>query len=42
MSNWDDVPAAAAAIAMPGDFIITMGCGDIYKMVPALLDALDV
>jgi UDP-N-acetylmuramate-alanine ligase len=26
---------------MPGDFIITMGCGDIYKMVPALLDALD-
>ena len=42
VSNWDDVPAAAAAIAMPGDFIITMGCGDIYKMVPALLDALDV
>jgi UDP-N-acetylmuramate--alanine ligase len=41
VSNWDDVPAAAAAIAMPGDFIITMGCGDIYKMVPALLDALD-
>jgi len=41
VGNWDDVPAAAAAIARPGDFIITMGCGDIYKMIPALLDALD-
>jgi len=41
VSNWDDVPALAAAIAKPGDFIITMGCGDIYKMVPALLQALD-
>jgi UDP-N-acetylmuramate--alanine ligase len=41
VSNWDDVPAVAAAIAKPGDFIITMGCGDIYKMVPALLSALE-
>jgi UDP-N-acetylmuramate--alanine ligase len=39
--NWDDAPAVAASIARPGDFIITMGCGDVYRMVPALLDALD-
>ncbi len=39
--EWDDVPAAAAGIAREGDFIITMGCGDIYKMVPALLEALE-
>ena len=38
--NWDDVPAAAAALAKPGDFIITMGCGDIFRMVPELLVAL--
>lgn len=37
---WDDVPAVAAKLAEPGDFIITMGCGDVYRMVPALLDAL--
>lgn len=38
--NWDDVPEAAAALAGPGDFIITMGCGDIFRMVPDLLTAL--
>jgi len=39
--KWEDVPAAAAALAGPGDFIITMGCGDIYRMVPDLLGALE-
>lgn len=38
---WDDVPAVAAALAKPGDFIITMGCGDINRMVPSLLEALE-
>ena len=39
--NWDDVPSAAANLAKEGDFIITMGCGDIYRMVPDLLAALE-
>ncbi len=38
--TWDDVPAVAAKLASDGDFIITMGCGDVYRMVPALLDSL--
>ena len=38
---WDDVPAVAAQLAESGDFIMTMGCGDIYRMVPALLEALE-
>ena len=38
---WDDVPRSAAELASAGDFIITMGCGDIYKMVPQLLEALE-
>ncbi|MEN9752716.1 MAG: hypothetical protein RL670_407 [Actinomycetota bacterium] len=38
--EWDDAPAVAASIAHEGDFIITMGCGDVYRMVPQLLDAL--
>lgn len=37
---WEDVPGVAAAIAHEGDFIMTMGCGDIYRMCPELLDAL--
>ncbi len=38
--EWNDVPAVAASIAKEGDFIMTMGCGDIYRMCPELLEAL--
>lgn len=38
--NWDDAPAVAARLSHPGDFIMTMGCGDVYRMVPQLLQAL--
>lgn len=38
--EWDDAPAVAAKLAGDGDFIITMGCGDVYRMVPQLLEAL--
>jgi UDP-N-acetylmuramate--alanine ligase len=27
-------------LADSGDFIVTMGCGDVYRMVPQLLQAL--
>lgn len=39
--EWADVPAVAAGLAGKGDFIMTMGCGDIYRMVPELLEALE-
>jgi len=39
--NWDGAPAVAAALAGPGDFIVTMGCGDVYRMVPQLIEALE-
>ena len=38
---WDDAPAVAASLAKEGDFIMTMGCGDVYRMVPQILDALE-
>ena len=38
--EWDDAPAVAAKLAREGDFIITMGCGDVYRMCPQLLAAL--
>jgi UDP-N-acetylmuramate--alanine ligase len=41
VEKWEDTPAMAASLAGPGDFIITMGCGDIYRMVPELLGALE-
>jgi UDP-N-acetylmuramate--alanine ligase len=39
--GWDSVARTAAEIAGPGDFIITMGCGDVYRMVPELIEALE-
>jgi UDP-N-acetylmuramate--alanine ligase len=41
VANWDDAPAVAASLAGEGDFIVTMGCGDVYRMVPQLLKALE-
>ncbi|MEY4367308.1 MAG: hypothetical protein RLZ28_723 [Actinomycetota bacterium] len=41
VENWDDAPAVAASLAGEGDFIVTMGCGDVYRMVPSLLKALE-
>jgi len=38
--NWDDVPGVVAKIARDGDFVITMGCGDVYRQVPGILKAL--
>ena len=39
--EWSDVAAVSAKLAHEGDFIMTMGCGDIYRMVPELLEALE-
>ena len=39
--NWEDVADISASLAVEGDFIMTMGCGDIYRMVPELLEALE-
>jgi UDP-N-acetylmuramate--alanine ligase len=38
--NWDDASAVAASLAGSGDFIVTMGCGDVYLLVPQILQAL--
>ena len=38
---WDDAPGVAADLASDGDFIVTMGCGDVYRMVPQILSALE-
>lgn len=41
VKNWSDAPKGASDLAGPGDFIVTMGCGDVYKMVPEILEALE-
>ena len=36
--DFADVPAVVAALAEPGDLVLTMGAGDITKMGPLVLD----
>jgi UDP-N-acetylmuramate--alanine ligase len=35
-----DVPKVVAALAQPGDLVLTMGAGDITRMGPLILDAI--
>lgn len=39
--NWNDAAGVATGLAGSGDFIVTMGCGDVYRMVPEILKALE-
>ncbi|MEO6944991.1 MAG: UDP-N-acetylmuramate--L-alanine ligase [Lacisediminihabitans sp.] len=39
--DWGQAAKYAAATARPGDFIVTMGGGDIYKIVPQVIGALE-
>lgn len=38
--DWQDAADYVASIARDGDFVVTLGCGDVYRIVPQLLDAL--
>lgn len=39
--DWNNVANVAASLAEEGDFVMTMGCGDVYRMVPEILQALE-
>lgn len=39
--DWDVAAQYAASIAQPGDFFITLGCGDVYRIIPSVLSALE-
>ncbi|MGT2427270.1 UDP-N-acetylmuramate--L-alanine ligase [Amnibacterium kyonggiense] len=38
--DWADAADLVARLARPGDFVVTLGCGSVYRIVPQLLDAL--
>ncbi|MDQ1128880.1 UDP-N-acetylmuramate--L-alanine ligase [Microbacterium sp. SORGH_AS_0888] len=39
--DWQEAADYTARIAQPGDFVITLGCGDVYRLIPQVLEALD-
>src|SRR6478735_8987579 len=40
IADWQRAADHTAQIAREGDFVITLGCGDVYRIVPQLLDSL--
>ncbi len=38
--DWAQAADLVAQLARPGDFVITLGCGSVYRIVPQLLEAL--
>ena len=38
--DWQQAADYVASIARPGDYVITLGCGDVYRIVPQLLGSL--
>ena len=40
LPDWHEAADAVAAIARDGDFVITLSCGDVYRIIPQILDAL--
>lgn len=41
LPEWQAAADRVAAIARPGDFVITLGCGSVYRIVPQVLAALE-
>jgi UDP-N-acetylmuramate--alanine ligase len=39
--DWAAAADRVAQLARPGDFVITLGCGSVYRIVPQLLEALE-
>jgi UDP-N-acetylmuramate--alanine ligase len=42
LPDWQQAADRAAELAQPGDIIMTLSCGDVYRIVPQLLQALEV
>lgn len=38
--DWAAAARHLGSVAQAGDFIITLGCGDVYRIIPSVLDAL--
>jgi UDP-N-acetylmuramate--alanine ligase len=39
--DWDAAAPAVAALARPGDLVLTVGCGDVTKVAPLIVSELD-
>jgi UDP-N-acetylmuramate--alanine ligase len=40
VADWQDAADYTASIARDGDYVITLGCGNVYQIIPQVLEAL--
>jgi UDP-N-acetylmuramate--alanine ligase len=40
VADWEQAADYTASVARAGDFIITLGCGNVYLIIPQVLQAL--
>ena len=40
VADWQAAADYTASIAQDGDYVITLGCGNVYQIIPQVLDAL--
>lgn len=40
VADWQEAARRTAEIAREGDFVITLGCGDVYRIIPQVLESL--
>jgi len=40
VADWDEAAAYTASVARDGDYVITLGCGNVYQIIPQVLEAL--
>ena len=38
--DWQEAADYTASVARPGDYVITLGCGNVYQIIPQVLQAL--
>ncbi len=38
--DWQEAADYTASVARDGDYVITLGCGDVYRIIPQVLDSL--
>ncbi|MBW4031400.1 MAG: UDP-N-acetylmuramate--L-alanine ligase [Acidobacteria bacterium] len=41
LPDWQQAADQVAAIARDGDLVMTLSCGDVYRIIPQILDALE-
>lgn len=41
LPDWQQAAERVAEIARPGDYVITLSCGDVYRIIPQILGALE-